>query len=109
MGTAAAASISIDSESTAAESISIDSKSTTNSDILHHPSAKDLVDAFYLQGAVPARSSTKGCGICHTVSRVAAASTSASLSMNDGLCIIHVVGKEENHIRACVDEAADIS
>jgi hypothetical protein len=62
-----------------------------------HPSANDVVDSLYLQGAIPAHSS-------HFIAR-------QRIVCHDGTHprIIHVVGKEENNIRACVDEACDVS
>lgn len=75
---------------------------------IHHPSAKELVDALYLQGAVSApQSFTKECHVCNN--SISLSSTPASLAMNDDPRIIHLIGEEENHIKACVDEAADIS
>ncbi|KAL7536444.1 hypothetical protein ACHAXR_007160, partial [Thalassiosira sp. AJA248-18] len=99
--------------------IPIDSKSTMRRRSgggggIHHPSAKDLLDAFYLQGVIPAmNTATTECRVCHNViSRAVTSrpSTSALSSINHsgGLRIIHLIGREENHIRACVDEAADI-
>ncbi|KAL3822763.1 LOW QUALITY PROTEIN: hypothetical protein ACHAXA_009637 [Cyclostephanos tholiformis] len=70
---------------------------TTNYGIRrHHPSANDIVDALYLQGAIPADHYSSFAGQ-RIVSR-------------DGTHprIIHVIGKEENNVRACIDEACDI-
>ena len=76
---------------------------------IRHPSAGDLADALYLQGAVPARPPPTGrCNVCRGASRNAAFASDPPSAGGD-LRIVHVVGKEENHVRACVDEAADIS
>lgn len=67
-----------------------------------HPSANDIADALYLQGAIPA---------ARTSSSFAA--RRPRVVRRDGGSmhphIIHVIGKEENNVRACVDEACDIS
>jgi hypothetical protein len=66
-----------------------------------HPSANDIADALYLQGAIPAAHSSSFAARQPRVVRRDGGSTHPR--------IIHVIGKEENNVRACVDEACDIS
>jgi hypothetical protein len=66
-----------------------------------HPSANDIADALYLQGAIPAAHSSSFAARQPRVARSDGGSTHPR--------IIHVIGKEENNVRACVDEACDIS
>lgn len=76
---------------------------------IHHPSAQVLADALYLQGTLsaPMRSTVqRQCHVCH---KLLESASSSARHFNSDPCIIHIIGKEENHVRACVDEAADIS
>ncbi len=88
----------------------VEAISTTPSTI-HHPSAQALGDALYLQGAssfISCMTIQNHCHVCHNILE----STSSSLlsaHFDSDPRIIHIIGKEENHVRACVDEAADIS
>ena len=66
-----------------------------------HPSANDIADALYLQGAIPAAHSSSFAARQPRVARRDGGSMHPR--------IIHVIGKEENNVRACVDEACDIS
>ena len=58
-----------------------------------HPSVDDVIDALYLQSAIPQSMSS----FCHTD------------ITQDHPRVIHVVGKEENHVQQCIDEACGIS
>ncbi len=86
--------------------------STTPSTI-HHPSAQALADALYLQGAssfAPRTTVQRQCHVCHNIlESTSSSSSSLSAHFDSDPRIIHIIGKEENHVRACVDEAADIS
>ena len=66
----------------------------------HHPSANDIVDALYLNGAIPA-----------VPSSFSSSFVRRRVVPHDGTYprIIHVIGKEENNVRACIDEACDVS
>jgi len=74
-----------------------------------HPSTNDLVDALYLQGVVPAQPSTskQNCQVCDQVYNNKFASAAAVNSDNNPR-IIHIIGKEENHIQECINESSDI-
>lgn len=74
----------------------------SNSSTIRHPSAKEVIDALYLQGVVSSVN-TKQCPMCDrgTISSPGATSYHSR--------IVHVVGGEDNHVRGCVAEAADVS
>lgn len=74
----------------------------SNSSTIRHPSAKEVIDTLYLQGVVSSVN-TKPCPICDrgTISSPGATSYHSR--------IVHVVGGEDNHVRGCVAEAADVS
>lgn len=78
------------------------------SNVAHHPSAQALADAIYLQGTSSSTRSTiqRQCHVCRNKLE---STLSYPTHVDDDPRIIHIIGKEENHIRACVDEAADIS
>ena len=62
-----------------------------------HPSAGKLADAIYLQGAIPAQPWVSG------------GKKEVDLAVQSQTPIINVIGTEENFLRACIDEAADLS
>ena len=78
------------------------------SNVAHHPSAQALADAIYLQGTSSSTRSTIQ-RQCHACRNKLESTLSYPTHVDADPRIIHIIGKEENHIRACVDEAADIS
>ena len=63
--------------------------SESNSNAVYHPSAQSLADAVYLQGVV-------------------VTNNTVAFPKSNSPRIIHVIGENENNIRGCIDEAADM-
>ena len=77
----------------------------------HHPSTNDLVDALYLQGVVPVQPSTckqTACRVCDQVQPPTASLPSSIINSENNPRIIHIIGKEDNHIQECINESSDI-
>jgi hypothetical protein len=70
---------------------------TTPSHGHNHPSMNDVIDALYLQSAIPSMNSSRYNNI------------GSSITQDHTTRIINIVGKEENHICHCIDEACNIS
>jgi hypothetical protein len=70
---------------------------TTTSHGHNHPSTNDVIDALYLQSAIPSMNSSRYNNI------------GSSITQHHTTRIINIVGKEENHICHCIDEACNIS
>jgi hypothetical protein len=71
---------------------------TTPSHSHNHPSTNDVIDALYLQSAIPSMNSSRFNNI-----------GSSTITQDHTTRIINIVGKEENHICHCIDEACNIS
>jgi hypothetical protein len=68
---------------------------TTHHNSHKHPSVNDVIDALYLQSAIPSMKISN----CYNTGSIT----------QDHTRVINVVGKEENLICHCIDEACNIS
>jgi len=96
--------VNVDNESSEISLHGIDSGS------IQHPSTNDLADALYLQGVVPAQPLTSkqtACQVCNQDNALAP-QTSSTINSDNNPRIIHIIGKEENHIQQCINESSDI-